>query len=403
MKYKLNPKEIDSLPPGTYGDGNNLYLVVKDTGARAYTLRYCWQKRPQKMGLGAASDITLAEARDKAIDANRLIAKGVNPREARDEARYAEGSVLFGEFAEELRLKLEKGFKHKAHKAKWKRTVHVHGKPLHKKRIDQITTNDVLAVLEPIWLKTPVAAADVRQHLEAIFDAAKALKLRSSDNPAAWKGNLQHLMPNTKRKGKVRGSHKSLPYVELPAFMQQLATVDSIGARMLETCILTIARTNEIIHMRWSDIDMERAQWRVPAVLMKMDKEHVVPLSRPVMEFLRSAHEMRFGDYVFPGRTRGKPMSNMTMLELLKDMELGKQITVHGFRATFKTWADEEMNFSNQAVEFCLAHVPGDEAEKAYRRGSMLKKREQIMTAWASFATKPLAKVIIGISDKRAA
>jgi integrase len=112
------------------------------------------------------------------------------------------------------------------------------------------------------------------------------------------------------------------------------------------------------------------------------------------MDFLRSAYEMRFGDYVFPGRTRGKPMSNMTMLELLKDMKLGKKITVHGFRATFKTWADEEMNFSNQAVEFCLAHVPGDAAEKAYRRGSMLKKREQIIATWATFATKPTAKVV---------
>jgi integrase len=221
-------------------------------------------------GPGSYQHRDLGGARDKAIDANRLIAKGVNPREARDEARFAEGSVLFGKFAEELRLKLETGFKHKAHKAKWKRTVQVHAKVLHGKRIDQIVTKDIEAVLEPIWLKTPVAAADVRQHLEAIFDAAKAKGHRHGDNPAAWKGNLQHLMPNTKRKGKVRGSHKSLPYVELPGFMQQLATIDSVGARMLEACILTVARTNEIIHMRWPDIDMERMQWRVPAILMKM-------------------------------------------------------------------------------------------------------------------------------------
>jgi integrase len=401
VKYKLNPKEIDSLPPGTHGDGNNLYLVVKDTGARAYMLRYYWQGRPQKMGLGSTRDITLAEARDAAIDANRLIAKGTNPREARDEQRYAEGSVLFGEFAEELRLKLEKGFKHKAHKAKWKRTVEVHSKPLHKKRLDKIVTQDVLAVLEPIWLTTPVAARDVRQHLEAILSAAKAAGHRKGENPAVWKGNLEHLLPKSKRKGKVRGPHKSLPYQELPAFMQELAAVDSIGARMLETCILTIARTNEIINMRWPDIDMDKALWKVPAALMKMDKDHIVPLSRPVMEFLRTAYEMRFGDYVFPGRTRGEPMSNMTMLELLKDM--GRTgITVHGFRATFRTWADEEMNFSNQAVEFCLSHIPGDEAEKAYRRGSMLKKREQIMTAWANFATKPPAKVISIDQRKRA-
>ena len=134
---------------------------------------------------------------------------------------------------------------------------------------------------------------------------------------------------------------------------------------------------------------------------MKMDRDHDVPLSAPVMAFLRSANEIRFGDYVFPGRTRGEPMSNMTMLELLKDMDR-TGITVHGFRAAFRTWADEEMNFSNQAVEFCLAHVPGDEAEKAYRRRSMFKKREQIMAAWANFCTKPPAKVI-SITDNRAA
>ncbi|MFK4725855.1 integrase [Bradyrhizobium niftali] len=399
MKFKLNPKEIDSLPPGTHGDGNNLYLVVKDTGARAYILRYQWQGRPQKMGLGAAERTTLAEARDMAIDANRLLAKGINPREARDEARHAEGSVLFGDFAEELRLKREKGYKHKAHRAKWRRTVHVHAKPLHKLRVDRIATKDIEAVLLPIWQKTPVAARDVRQHLEAIFNAAKALKLRSGDNPAAWKGNLQTLLPVAKRNGKVRGPHRSLPYEELPAFMRELATIKSVGARMLETCILTCSRTNEIIHMRWSDVDMERAQWRIPASMMKMDRDHVVPLSRPVMAFLGSAYEMRFGEFVFPGLTRSKPMSNMTMLELLKDMPGRDNITVHGFRACFKTWADEETEFSNQAVEFCLAHVPGDEAEKAYRRGSMLAKRVQIMAAWATFATKPPAKVI-NIDDR---
>jgi integrase len=398
---KLNPKQIDSLPTGTHTDGNNLYLVVKDSGTRAYMLRYYWRGRAQKMGLGSTRDVTLAEARDAAIDANRFIVRGINPREARDEARYAEGSVLFGDFAKEVRLNLEKGFKHEAHKAKWKRTVQVHAKPLHKKRLDQITTKDIEAVLSPIWLTTPVAARDVRQHLEAILSAAKAKGHRKGDNPAVWKGNLEHLMPKTKKKGKIRGPHPSLPYVDLPAFMAELAAIDTIGARMLETCILTCVRTNEIINMRWDQIDLDRQTWTIPAKLTKMDRDHIVPLSRPVMAFLRTAHEMRFGDFVFPGRTRGEPMSNMTMLELLKD--LGRtDVTVHGFRATFKTWADEEMSFSNQAVDFCLAHVPGDAAEKAYRRGDMFAKRVQIMAAWATFATKPPVTVI-SLDDHRVA
>jgi integrase len=398
---KLNPKEIESLPPGTHGDGNNLYVVVKDTGARSYLLRYQWQGRPQKMGLGSTRDVTLTEARDAAIDASRLLAKGSNPREARAALCCAQAAPLFGDFAEKVRLTKDKGFRNEHHKAKWKYNVQIRFKPLHKKRIDQITTADVQAVLEPVWSRFPVAARDARQGLEAILSAAKAAGHRKGDNPAAWKDNLQHLMPRTRRKGKIRGPHKALAYEDLAAFMAELAAVDTIGARMLETCILTVARTNEIINMRWSEIDMDRATWTLPRDLMKMDRDHVVPLSAPVMAFLRSAHEIRFGDYVFPGRARGEPMSNMTMLELLKDM--GRTgITVHGFRATFRTWADEEMNFSNQAVEFCLAHVPGDEAEKAYRRRSMFAKRVQIMETWASFATKPPAKVISLDQRKRA-
>jgi len=401
MQHKLHPKTIDALPPGTHGDGNNLYLVVKESGARAYTLRYQWQGRPQKMGIGSTRDVTLADAREKAIDANRLLAKGINPRDARDEERYAKESILFFDFAEELRLEKEQGFKNKAHKGKWKRTIHVHAASLHKKRVDLISTDDVLDVLRPIWIKTPVAARDVRQQLETIFAAARARGKRSAENPALWKGHLEHLLPKTKRKGKVRGPHKAMPYEELPAFMAELAVKDCIGARMLETCILTIARTNEIISMRWSQIDLDRATWTLPAEFMKMDRDHVVPLSRPVMTFLRSTHQMRFGDYVFPGRSRNKPMSNMTMLNLLADM--GRDVTVHGFRATFRTWADEEMEFSNQAVEFCLAHVPGgDEAEKAYRRRSMFAKRKQIMDAWAHYAIKRSVN-IAGVDKKLAA
>jgi integrase len=389
---RLNPKQIDTLPAGTHGDGNNLYVVVKDTGARSYLLRYQWQGRPQKMGLGSTRDVTLGEARDAAIDANRLIAKGTNPREHRDEQRRAEGSVLFGDFAEQVRLTKEKGFRNEHHKAKWKYNIQVRCKPLHSKRVDQIGTKEVLSIIEPIWLTTPVAARDMRQQLEAILSAAKAAGHRTGENPAQWKDCLEHLLPKARRKGKIRGPHKSLPYEELPAFMAELASIDSVSARMMEACILTCSRTQEVIGMRWSDIDMDRALWVLPRALMKMDRDHVVPLSTPVMRFLLSVHDMRVGDFVFPGRARGEPMSNMVLLKLLKGM--GRSVTTHGFRATFKTWCDEEMAFANEAVEFCLAHVPGDEAEKAYRRRSMLKKREQIMAAWAAFATKPPARVI---------
>lgn len=401
---RLNPKQIETLPAGTYGDGNNLYLVVKPSGSRSYSLRYSWHGQMQKMGLGATSKVKLAEARDTAIDANRLLAKGINPREQRDEQRRTEGgAVLFFDFAEEIRLKRAKGFKSKAHRAKWKYNVHTRFASLHKKRIDLIDTADVLSVLEPDWLRFQVATKDARQHLEAILSAANAAGHRKADaaNPARWKGHLEYLLPKTRRKGKVRGPHPSLPYEDLSAFMRQLTGIDSTSARMLENTILTCARTNEIINMRWTDIDIYRALWRVPRDLMKMDRDHIVPLSRPVVTFLQGAFPTRLADdgFVFPGRVRGEPMSNMAMLELLKDIGRA-DITVHGFRSTFKTWCDEETNFSNQAVEFCIAHVPGDEAEKAYRRRSMLAKRKQIMDAWGAFATKPIGAKVININSR---
>jgi integrase len=395
MAFKLNPKEIDSLPDGTHSDGNNLYLIVNG-GSRSYALRYFWQGKSQKMGLGSARDVVLTEARDKAIDANRLLAKGINPREARDEERRAANpipAVRFLDFAEQYRQRIEKGFKNAKHIWRWKYNVQTRFKPLHTKPIDAITTDDVVDLLEPIWIKYPVAAQEARLQLETILAAAKAAGHYQGDNPAAWRDKLKHLMPKTKRKGRVRGPMKALAFEELPAFMAELKAINTIAARMLEVCILTCARTVEIRHMKWDQIDFDSALWRVPRELMKMDYHHTVPLSKPVVAFLRSAYELRFGDYIFPGRTRGEPMSDMAMLKLLKE-DMQRDATVHGFRAAFKTWADEVTNFQNQAVEFCLAHIPGDEAEKAYRRRSMLTKRKQIMDAWAAFCLKPPANVI---------
>jgi integrase len=410
IAFKLNPREVDSLPPGTHSDGNNLYLIVKPSGARSYALRYFWQGKPQKMGLGATRDVSLANARDAAIDANRLIARGSNPRAARDAQRAADESTLlsttvpsFQAFAEQHRLRIEKGFKNAKHKWRWWYNVNTRFAPLHAKAIDQITTDAVVELLLPIWIKTPVAAREARQQLEAILSAAKAAGHRSGENPAAWKDNLQHLMPKSKRKGRVRGPMKALPFEELPALMAELSAVNTVTARMLEVCILTAARTVEIRHMKWSDVDLDRALWRVPREVMKMDHDHVVPLSKPVLALLREASRSRFGDLVFPGRSRNMPMSDMTMLKLLQK-DLKRDATVHGFRAAFKTWADEETTFQNQAVEFCLAHIPGDQAERAYRRRSMLAKRTQIMAAWAAFATiKPPTKVVSFSREARAA
>jgi integrase len=389
----LNAKQIAKLPVGMHADGaNNLYLQVASPTSRVWMLRYSWHGRSQKMGLGSIKKRSLAEAREAAADAMRLVAAGQDPRAAREREQNSDGST-FSEFAEATRRELEKGFKSKAHREKWKSTLRDYCGPIARLPLSAIATNDVLAVLRPIWLRKPVMAKELRGRIERILNAAKARGLRNGDNPAAWEGNLAHLLPKQPRK--VRGSHASMPCDQLPAFMQELAERDDPSARMLELTILTGGRTNEVIGMRWDELNLDKAQWTLPAERMKNQKRHVVPLVPRVVAILRDMHMLRRSDtYVFPGRDDAdKPVSNMAMAELLKRMDR-RDITVHGFRSTFRTWAGEETNFPREVIEHALSHIEGSVSEKAYWRGEMIKRRTELMRVWADYCLTPPAKVI---------
>jgi integrase len=390
-KPEISAKNYLSVGPGEYPCGNNLYLIVTASGGRRWAFRYQRNGIVKKMGLGSAkaAGLKLSEAKDKAIDALRLLAKGTDPRDHRDDQNRTQGSRLFGEFAEEWRQTYETGLKHKAARNKLRRIVQVICKPLHKLRLDEIETEHVVTVLRKVWHQREISR-DTRQRLKKILDAAIALDLRPKHNPADWDSRLKPIMPKQSKRGTIRGSHKAMDYRDLPAFMQKLAANPEQSARALEVTILTLARTIEVQNMRWSKLDLESGLWDLGTVDTKNERPKRTPLPRQTLVYLREAHKSRVSEeFVFLGRGLDKPISNMTMLKHLKEITGDETLTVHGFRTTFRTWAQEETDFEEEIVEHCLHHITGDDAEKAYKRGEALRKRRVVMQAFTNFATRP--------------
>ena len=390
-KPAITAKNYLTVGPGEYPCGNNLYLIVAPTGGRRWSFRYQRNGIVKRLGLGSAkaTGLRLKEATGIAVDMLRLLAKGIDPKENRDEQRRAEGARLFGEFAEEWRQRFETGLKHQAARNKLKRVVQVICEPLHKLRLDEIETTHVVKVLDTVWHQREVSR-DVRQRIKKILDAAIAHDLTGGKaNPADWNSRLGPIMPKQPKRGNVRGGHKAMDYSDLPAFMQKLAAIPDQSARALEVTILTLVRTNETQNMQWSQLDLEIGLWDLGGNDMKNERPKRTPLPRQTLAYLREARESHVSNFVFPGRDLKGPMSNMTMLNRLKDITGDDGLTVHGFRTTFRTWAQEETDFEEEIVEHCLHHITGDEAERAYKRGEALKKRRVVMQAFADFATRP--------------
>jgi integrase len=387
MAGHLNARKVETAKPGKYGDGANLYLVVSKTGARKWVLRFTWRGKPKEMGLGSATNVSLADARDRAATARRKIAQGINPIEAR---KRDSGIPTFGEVADDVRQSLSEGFRNEKHKAQWKSTLENYAAPLRAKPVDTIGTDDVLAVLKPIWIAKAETASRVRGRIEKVLDAAKAKGFRDGENPARWRGHLDHLLP--RRSKLARGHHAAMPYEAVAGFIEKLRKREATAALALELCILTAARSGEILGMQWSEVDLDKEVWTVPANRMKAGREHRVPLSPPAVAILRQLKGLEAGEFVFPGQARNKPLSSMAMM--LRRMNI-QDATVHGFRSSFRDWAGNVSNFPREVVETALAHVIGDRAEQAYRRGDALEKRRQLMDAWAAYCSAPKAGNVV--------
>jgi integrase len=379
MKGGLTARKVVTAKPGKYSDGGNLYLVVSTNGLRKWVLRFTWRGRAKEMGLGSAAAVSLADARERAATARRKIAQGLNPI---DERKRTSGVPTFGEMADQVREVLSAGFRNEKHKAQWKSTLATYAAPLSDKPVDTITTDDVLAILKPIWITKAETASRVRGRIEKVLDAAKAKGFREGENPARWRGHLDHLLPRPSKL--ARGHHAAMPYDEVAAFVADLRGREAVAALALELCILTAARSGEILGMPWDEIDLNKKIWTVPAHRMKAGREHRVPLSQRAAAILVRLSKGRSGDFVFPGQRRDKPLSNMAMEMMLRRMKI-ENATVHGFRSSFRDWAGNETGYPRDLIETALAHVIGDKAEQAYRRSDALEKRRKLMEAWAGY------------------
>ena len=386
----LSARKVETAGPGRHGDGRGLFLYVKPTGARSWVLRYQRHGRRHDLGLGAWPEVTLAMARQKALEARRQIAAGDDPIAKRRQAR----PKTFRDAALELIESKRPGWKNAKHAAQWETTLQTHVFPgIGRLQVKQVATADVMAVLKPIWNTTPETANRLRQRIEAVLDYASALGLREGDNPARWRGHLDHLLPKPAKVKAVK-HFPALPHAEIAGFIDELAGRTGVAARALGFTILTAARSGETRGATWGEIDLENKIWTVPASRMKAGKEHRVPLSPAAIAQLGPRGDddaLVFGSEAKPGR----PISDMSMTAVLRRM--GRDdITVHGFRSTFRDWAGETTSFPREVIEAALAHGIKNKAEAAYARSDLFDKRRDLMAAWAQkpFPRKPHNNIV---------
>lgn len=372
---------------GMYADGGGLYLQVTESGAKSWIFRFMLNGRAREMGLGPVHAIGLADARQKATACRRLRLEGIDPIEARRAQRQqaqleAASAMTFKACAEAYIEAHRVGWRSPKHAAQWRSTLGAYAYPVFGDLpVRSVDVALVMKALEPIWAAKTETASRVRGRVQAVLDWATARGYRQGDNPARWRAHLENLLPKRSKVQRVE-HHPALPYGEIGEFMVAVRAEEGVAARAFEFAILTATRTAEVIGARWSEIDLAEKLWIIPAVRIKAGREHRVPLSAPVLAILQNINRVRDGDYVFPGGKRGKPLSSMALLMLLRRMNRA-DLTVHGFRSTFRDWAAERTNFAREVAEMALAHVVSDKVEAAYRRGDLFQKRRQLMDAWA--------------------
>lgn len=367
------------VTPGRYADGNGLYLVVDPSGAKRWLLRLVVQGKRRDFGLGSVRLVGLAEAREKALAFRKVARDGGDPLAER--ARVKVVAPTFEQAAERVHADQRASWKNEKHAAQWINTLRTYVHPhIGARPIDQIATPDILRVLSPIWQAKPETARRVRQRMHTVLDWAQAAGHRSGENPVA--GVTRGLSNQTARPK----HHAALPFAEVPAFMTTLRASNEgwIVKLAFEFLILTAARTGEVLNAQWSEIVSSEALWVVPASRMKAKREHRVPLPPRALDVLQQVKELSDGgSFLFPGRSPGKPLSNMALLMAVR--RLGVPVTTHGFRSSFRDWTAELTSIPREVAEMALAHTIKNRTEAAYRRGDLLAKRRELMDLWASF------------------
>lgn len=392
---KLTDRTVRSLKqPGRYGDGLGLWLQISSVGTKSWIYRYMLDGQARMMGLGPYPDFSLDEARQKAADCRRLLKDKKDPIDERN-AKFAierlarTKALTFDECSAAYIEANRAGWKNDKHASQWGSTLKTYASPFFGDLpVASIDTGHVLKALEPIWQTKAETASRLRGRIEAVLGWATVRKYRTGDNPATWRNHLDKVLPAASAIAKVKKHHPALAYRAIGSFMADLRQQPGIASLALEFTILTASRTSEVLGAKWSEFDLTEGFWTIPPERMKAKKEHIVPLSGRAKEVLAKVAPLRSSDEdpIFPGN-KGKPLSNMAMLKVLERMNRD-DLTVHGFRSTFRDWAGETTAYAREVIEHALAHQLKDKAEAAYARGTLFQKRSRLMNDWAAYCAR---------------
>lgn len=375
------------MKPGRYPDGGGLYLRVSKGSTKSWSFVQFKgtgaAREWVEVGLGVYPAVSLRDARVAAEQCRDRVRRGLAAMPA---APAVVKVPTFDECATSFVDEVGKDWSNPKHRDQWRMTLGAaYCGSILARPVCDVSTDDVVAVLEPVWLAKPETAQRLRGRIERVLDYARVKGHRSGENPARWRGNLEHVLP--KRRKLQRGHHSAMPYPDLPAFMVRLRAVQGVSALALEFLILTAARSGEVIGSTWDEMDLQGKVWTVPSVRMKARKVHRVPLPDAAVAILSGLHDVRTSVFVFPGDSRGgkdRPLSVMALTMAMRRLGVG-DYTPHGFRSAFRDWVGDETDFAREVAEAALAHRTGDETERAYRRGDALEKRRTLMVAWAAF------------------
>lgn len=384
-RNKLTDAKIKALDkPGMYSDGDGLFLRVRDGGSRQWFFVYRRGTVRTEIGLGGygqgTAPVSLRLAREKSDAIRDQLARGIDPHPKRRKV------TTFKDIMEDVLAVKTASSRNAKHAAQWTMTLTKYASDLHDKPIGEITIDDVVKVLSPIWQKTPETADRLRMRIAAVIDHARARKLFRGDNPAEWKANLEHLLPARKRL--QRGHHTAAAYTAMPTIMAALRGASGVSALAVEFTTLTAARSGEVRGATWSEVDLDEATWIVPSERMKSGRPHRVPLPARAVEILKAQQKVATGDLIFGGERDGKPISDTAMTKALRRAS-GDDSTLHGLRSSFRDWCGDQTSFPREVAEAALAHIVGDQAEQAYRRGDAIQKRRELMATWAGYCARP--------------
>jgi len=393
-KSGLTALQVKHMEEGVHRDQAGLYLQVTTTGGRSWIYRYMLNGRARTMGLGSGELVTLAQARDLALEARKLARSGIDPIEARRaeqrKARLAGSKTLsFDSCAGQYIASHRQGWKNAKHAFQWETTLQNHASPvIGSLSVADVELGHILQIIEPLWATKTETASRLRGRIEAILDWATVRGHRQGENPARWRGHLDKILPKRSAVQKVE-HHRALPYGEVPAFMAALRDRPGVSARALEFLILTGTRSGETREATWDEFDLDAGLWIISAPRMKAGREHRVPLVGRALAMVKDLAATPLGDYVFPTPAHEhKPLSDAAFKALLLRMQRAEFVP-HGFRSSFRDWAAEQTAFPHEVCEQALAHALTSAVERAYRRGDLFEKRRQLMTAWDQFCTAP--------------